>query len=121
MASTYVSRPVFLNSTGTNVIYTCPANKTSIIKNIIIANESGADLRVNMVWRDVNSIGAGSTINEGGTVPYTLVLSGTVPAHGRMRVLDDFLSINAGDKIEATPQYTGALNVLISALEQEMD
>jgi hypothetical protein len=114
MSNTYVSIPVYLSGSGVDA-YTCPVGKRALIKNITVTNETNASGFVSVFWRDNNNVGVGSTISE-----FPVLVSGALPAYGRVRVLDDFLVIKANDVIKLTTVTTGRLNSLFSIMEQDV-
>jgi hypothetical protein len=113
MANLLVSIPVFLSS-GTVTGYTCPADKRAIIKNIQVCNELTVSGVVSVYWTDANNVGIGSTLTD-----FPILISGVIPGNGRLRVLDEFLTIKEGDLIKLKTTTTNQLSCLFSVVEQD--
>jgi hypothetical protein len=115
MANTYLSKPVFINETGNLTGYVCPEAKRALIKSINITNEQPTSGCVSVLWRDNNAAGYGST-----STLFPVFISGIIPGYSKVRTIDDFLIIRAGDSIVFRATTSGQLNALFSIVEQDI-
>lgn len=91
----YANKP----GTASSTFYTVPASTTTIIKNILLCNTTGADATVSMLFGGVDAFN-----------------QSPVPAHSTV-ALDLTEVINAGETITGLQDTAGAISVIITGLE----
>ncbi len=120
MASTYKTIPVFLSGYAVVSGYTCPSDKTALIKQISYVNETSGSGVVDVKWQDNNSVGIGTSL-VGSKSYYPISVSGVSLPYGTTKVLEDFIAIKPTDLITFRTPTTGRVNVLITVIEQDLN
>lgn len=106
MALAYKNAKTSLSSTSRTDLYTCPANTSSVIYNLNIANVDG-----------VNSSGITIEFYDASDTSYTkLAYLIPVPA-GSAYFVDKNINLEAGDKISLTASNANDLDAFASIIE----
>lgn len=94
-------------STSGSLLYTVPNGKSTIVKNIVLANTTSNDATVHLSV--VPSAGSASASNR-------ILSNYAVPASG-VSTLDCSIVMPAGTFLHGTNGTTGAVNITISGVE----
>lgn len=120
MASTYQSIPIYLSGFNLVTGYRCPDNKTALVKQISVSNETSSTARIDVKWDDYNSVGVGTSMTNG-VRSYPVAISGISTGFSTRKLLEDFLAIKAGDAITVRSPDTGRANIIFTIIEQDVD
>ena len=119
MGLEYITKPAYLSGASPKTVYVCPASKRAYIKSINSVNENSESCYVSVVWNDANNTVGGTSVF------YSVLISGLVSGYKKMRILDDYLVIKAGDSIIASGQAISSsssafLSLFVSAIERDV-
>ena len=92
MANTYTNAAAHLTDLDPQIVYTCPAGTTAIIKGIVASNLN--DTLTHTVTVEWNDNSAGET--------YALIYRGLVPVQSSLQTLDVSLVLEENDSITIT-------------------
>ncbi len=118
MPTIYKSIPVYMSGFNQITGYRCPVDKTAVIKQISLSNETTGFGVIDIKWADYNSVGIGTTMQANVSL-YPLVVSGIVSGFSTRKALEEFISIQRDDAIVLRTPTTGRINVIFTVLEQD--
>ena len=104
MAHTYKNSKVDLTATSVTTVYTVPAGATSIVKSVLVSDDSGNGDTITL------------TITNGSDV-FSLFKTKSIGANGTSELLAAPLVLTAGEILKATAATAGRLHIVCSYLE----
>jgi len=104
MAHTYKNSKVDLTSTSVTTVYTVPTATTSIVKSILVSDDSGSGDTITL------------TITNGSDV-FSLFKTKTISANGTSELLSAPIVLTAGEILKATAATADRLHIVCSYLE----
>ena len=104
MAHTYKNSKVDLTATSVTTVYTVPTGATSIVKSVLVSDESGNGDTITL------------TITNGSDV-FSLFKTKSIGANGTSELLAAPLVLTAGEILKATAATAGRLHIVCSYLE----
>jgi len=119
MGLEYITKPAYLSGVNPKAVYVCPAAKRAYIKSINATNENFEPCYVSVIWNDTNNTVGGTSVF------YSVLISGLVSGYKKMRILDDYLVVKAGDSIIASGQAFSSssnayISLFVSAIERDV-
>ena len=105
MANNFKNAKADLTSTGNTTIYTCPTATQSIIKSILISNDSGSSDTIDI------------TLTDSGASVFSLFKAKSVTSNTTVELLEQPLIIQESEIIKAQATTADRLHIIISFLE----
>ena len=105
MANTFVNKKVDLTTTSATTLYTVPSATTSVIKSILVSEDSG------------NADTITVTITDTATAVFSLFETKSVSANGTTELLTGPLVMQESEILKVTAATANRLHVVLSALE----
>ena len=105
MANTFVNKKVDLTTTSATTIYTIPSATTSIIKSILVSEDSG------------NADTITVTITDTSDAVFSLFKTKSISANGTTELLTAPLVLEESEVLKVTAATANRLHVVLSALE----
>ena len=105
MANTYKNAKVDLTSTGVTTLYTTPAKATSIVKSILVSEDSN------------NADTITVTITDSTAAVFSVFKEKAIGAKATTELLSAPLVLNTGDILKVTAATANRLHVIASILE----
>ena len=107
MANSFINAKADLTTTDLTTLYTVPSFKTSVIKSILVSDDSGSGTTI-----DVTVVNSSSAI-------FSLFKSKSVSANTTVELLTQPLIIEAAESLKVQAAYANRLHVIASILEIE--
>ena len=109
MANSFISKKVDLTSTNQTTLYTVPTATTSIIKSILVSDDSGSGSTITI------NIG---TLVDGDTGPaFNIAHQKVIAANTPTEILSNPLIVETSEIVKVTAGHANRLHVLLSAME----
>ena len=105
MANNFINKKVDLTTTDLTSLYTVPTAKTSVVKSLLVANDSGSSCNI-----DVTLVDASSNI-------FTLFKSKTVATNTTTELLTHPLVVEESEVLKVQASDANELHVVASILE----
>ena len=105
MANTFTNKKVDLTTTSATTLYTVPSATTSIIKSIIVSEDSG------------NSDTITVTITDTASAVFSLFNTKSISANATTELLTAPLVLEESEVLKVTAATANRLHVVLSALE----
>ena len=105
MANTFVNKKVDLTTTSVTTLYTVPSATTSVIKSILVSEDSG------------NADTITVTITDTATAVFSLFKTKSISANGTTELLTAPLVLEESEILKVTAATANRLHVVLSALE----
>lgn len=105
MANIYLNAKVDLTTTAITTLYTCPSNSRSIIKSILVCNDSA----------DVSTITL--TLTNSSSAVFTLFNTNSISPGITNELLNEALIIQESEILKVTAGNANRLHVIASILE----
>ncbi len=105
MANTFVNKKKDLTATSATTLYTVPSATTSIIKSIIVSEDSG------------NADTITVTITDTADAVFSLFKTKSISANGTTELLTAPLVLEESEVLKVTAATANRLHVVLSALE----
>ena len=105
MANTFVNKKKDLTATSATTLYTVPSATTSIIKSIIVSEDSG------------NADTITVTITDTADAVFSLFKTKSISANGTTELLTGPLVLEESEILKVTAATANRLHVVLSALE----
>ena len=106
MANSFVNKKVDLTTTSATTLYTVPTATTSIVKSILVSEDSG------------NADTITVTITAGSDV-FSLFKTKSISANGTTELLSAPLILQESEVLKVTAATANRLHVILSALESK--
>ena len=107
MANSFVNKKVDLTTTSATVLYTVPTATTSIIKSILVSEDSG------------NADTITVTITDTSDAVFSLFKTKSISANGTTELLSAPLILQESEILKVTAATANRLHVILSALESK--
>ena len=107
MANTYVNAKKDLTTTSVTTLYTAPALTTSIVKSILVSEDSGNADTITLTITDAASSPA----------TFSLFKTKSISANGTAELLTAPIVIQTGEILKVTAATANRLHVVASILE----
>jgi len=120
MPSEYKTVPIFLSGFSPLTGYKCPVDKTALVKQISLANETNQSAYVNIYLEDWNAVGLGTSSSNVNFSTYPLMISGISTGYSVVSALQDFVALNADDAITIRSPQTGRVNAIFTVIENSI-
>ena len=105
MANSFVNKKVDLTSTSATTLYTVPSFSTSIIKSILVSDDSGSGDTITV------------TITDTSDNVFSLFRTKSISANGTTELLSAPLVLQESEILKVTAATANRLHVVLSALE----
>ena len=105
MANTFINKKVDLTTTSATTLYTVPSATTSVIKSILVSEDSG------------NADTITVTITDTATAVFSLFKPKSISANGTTELLTGPLVMQESETLKVTAATANRLHVVLSALE----
>ncbi len=105
MANTFTNKKVDLTTTSATTLYTVPTATTSIIKSILVSEDSG------------NADTITVTVTDTATAVFSLFKTKSISANGTTELLTAPLVLEESEILKVTAATANRLHVVLSALE----
>ena len=105
MANNFKNAKADLTSTGNTTIYTCPTATQSIIKSLLISNDSGSSDTIDV------------TLTDASASVFSLFKAKSVTSNTTVELLEQPLIIQESEIIKAQATTADRLHIIISFLE----
>ena len=105
MANSFVNKKVDLTSTSATTLYTVPSFSTSIIKSILVSDDSGSGDTITV------------TITDTSDNVFSLFRTKSISANGTTELLSAPLVLQESEVLKVTAATANRLHVVLSALE----
>ena len=105
MANNFKNAKADLTSTGNVTIYTCPTATQSVIKSILISNDSGSSDTIDI------------TLTDASASVFSLFKAKSVASNTTVELLEQPLIIQESEIIKAQATTADRLHIIISFLE----
>ena len=105
MANSFVNKKVDLTSTSATTLYTVPSFSTSIIKSILVSDDSGSGVTITV------------TITDTSDNVFSLFRTKSISANGTTELLSAPLVLQESEVLKVTAATANRLHVVLSALE----
>jgi hypothetical protein len=105
MANSFVNKKVDLTSTSITTLYTVPSATTSVIKSILVSEDSGNSDTITVSLTDTSS------------AIFSLFKTKTISANATVELLTAPLVVEESEIIKVTAATANRLHVVLSALE----
>ena len=107
MANSFVNKKVDLTTTSVTTLYTVPSATTSIIKSILVSEDSG------------NADTITVTITDASDNVFSLFKTKSISANGTTELLSGPLVLEESEILKVTAATANRLHVVLSALESK--
>ena len=107
MANSFINAKADLTTTDLTTLYTVPSFKTSVVKSILVSDDSGSGTTI-----DVTVVNSSSAI-------FSLFKSKSVSANTTVELLTQPLIIEAAESLKVQASDANELHVIASILEIE--
>ena len=107
MANIYTNAKIDFTDTTNTVVYTGPAATTSIIKSILVSDDSGSGTTITV------------TLVDSSSNIFSLFKSKSVSANTTVELLTQPLVMEASEVLKVQAAYANRLHVVVSILEIE--
>ena len=107
MANSFVNKKVDLTSTSATTLYTVPSFSTSIIKSILVSDDSGSGDTITI------------TITDTSDNVFSLFRTKSISANGTTELLSAPLVLQESEVLKVTAATANRLHVVLSALESK--
>ena len=104
MANTFVNKKKDLTTTSATTIYTIPSATTSIIKSILVSEDTGATPNIDITLVESSNI-------------FSIFKSESLAANQTKELLTQPLVIQAGEILKAQASAANQLHIIVSYLE----
>jgi len=105
LANTFTNKKVDLTTTSATTLYTVPTATTSIIKSILVSEDSG------------NADTITVTVTDTATAVFSLFKTKSISANGTTELLTAPLVLEESEILKVTAATANRLHVVLSALE----
>ena len=105
MANNFINKKADLSTTDLTSLYTVPSAKTSVIKSILVANDSGSGCNIDVTLVDAN------------TNIFTLFKSKTIATNTTTELLTHPLVMEESEGLKVQAADANELHVIASILE----
>ena len=105
MANTFINKKVDLTTTSVTTLYTVPSATTSVIKSILVSEDSG------------NADTITVTITDTATAVFSLFKTKSISANATAELLTAPLVLKTGEILKVTAATANRLHVVASILE----
>jgi hypothetical protein len=105
MANSFVNKKVDLTTTSATTLYTVPSAATSVIKSILVSEDSG------------NADTITITITDTSDAVFSLFKTKTISANATAELLTSPLVLQESEALKVTAATANRLHVVLSALE----
>ena len=105
MANSFVNKKVDLTTTSVTTLYTVPSATTSIIKSIIVSEDSG------------NADTITVTITDTSSNVFSLFKTKSISANTPTEILTNPLIVETGEIVKVTAGNANRLHVILSAMQ----
>ena len=105
MANNFINKKADLSTTDLTSLYTVPSAKTSVIKSILVANDSGSGCNIDVTLVDAN------------TNIFTLFKSKTIATNTTTELLTHPLVMEESEILKVQASDANELHVIASILE----
>ena len=105
MANNFKNAKADLTSTDNTTIYTCPTATQSIIKSILLSNDSGSSDTIDI------------TLTDSSTSVFSLFKAKSVASNTTVELLEQPLIIQESEIIKAQATTADRLHIIVSFLE----
>ena len=105
MANNFINKKADLSTTDLTSLYTVPSAKTSVIKSILVANDSGSGCNIDVTLVDAN------------TNIFTLFKSKTIATNTTTELLTHPLVMEESEILKVQSSDANELHVIASILE----
>ena len=105
MANSFINKKVDLTSTSATTLYTVPSFSTSIIKSILVSDDSGSGDTITI------------TITDTSDNVFSLFRTKSISANGTTELLSAPLVLQESEVLKVTAATANRLHVVLSALE----
>ena len=105
MANSFINKKVDLTSTSATTLYTVPSFSTSIIKSILVSDDSGSGDTITV------------TITDTSDNVFSLFRTKSISANGTTELLSAPLVLQESEVLKVTAATANRLHVVLSALE----
>ena len=105
MANSFVNKKVDLTSTSATTLYTVPSFSTSIVKSILVSDDSGSGDTITV------------TITDASDNVFSLFKTKSISANGTSELLSAPLVLQESEVLKVTAATANRLHVVLSALE----
>jgi hypothetical protein len=109
VANIYNNAKVDLTTTGNTTIYTTPSGSRSIIKNILVSDDSGSGDSITM------------TITDASSAVFSLFKSKTIAANNTTEMITQPIILLENEVLKAQAVTADRLHVVVSLLEINRD
>ena len=107
MANSFVNKKVDLTSTSATTLYTVPSFSTSIIKSILVSDDSGSGDTITI------------TITDTSDNVFSLFRTKSISANGTTELLSAPLVLEESEILKVTAATANRLHVVLSALQSK--
>ena len=107
MANSFINKKVDLTTTDLTTLYTVPSAKTSVVKSILVSNDSGSSCNI-----DVTLVNASSAV-------FSLFKTKSISANGTTELLSAPLVLEESEILKVTAATANRLHVVLSALQSK--
>ena len=107
MANTFLNKKVDLTATSVTTLYTVPTATTSIVKSILVSEDSG------------NADTVTITITDTASAVFSVFKTKAVGANATIELLTDPLILQESEILKVTAATANRLHVILSALESK--
>ena len=107
MANSFINKKADLTTTDLTSLYTVPDFKTSVVKSILVSNDSGSSCNI-----DVTLVNASTAI-------FSLFKTKTISSNATTELLTQPLVMEAGEALKVQASDANELPVVASILEIE--
>ena len=105
MANSFINKKADLTTTDLTSLYTVPDFKTSVVKSILVSNDSGSSCNI-----DITLVNASSAV-------FSLFKTKAVSANETLELLSQPLVLQESEILKATAATGNRLHVVVSMLE----
>ena len=105
MANNFINKKADLSTTDLTSLYTVPSAKTSVIKSILVANDSGSGCNIDITLVDAN------------TNIFTLFKSKTIATNTTTELLTHPLVVEESEALKVQASDANELHVIASILQ----
>ena len=105
MANTFTNKKVDLTTTSATTLYTVPTATTSIVKSILVSEDSG------------NADTITVTVTDTAAAVFSLFKTKSISANGTTELLSGPLVVEESEVVKVTAATANRLHVVLSALE----
>ena len=108
MANSFISKKVDITSTNQTTLYTVPTATTSIIKSILVSDDSGSGSTIT-----VEVVGT----LDGDVAVFNVAHQKVIAANTPTEILTNPLVVETSEIVKVTAGHANRLHVLLSAME----